>query len=223
MNDPDQFEQLVRDKLAVVEGQRRERKAKFVANMTARELRIERFDPFARRLITAIITPRLERLTRCFDNARMEPSDPARPRRAACVFDHTAMFPASTKVEFSVSADEAVIKGVVAYSLEILPILFEYDKGDQANFAVEKPDDETIAAWVDGKLLEFVDIYFRLTEADAYQHDNLVVDPVCGARINKLLAGAREEVNGHTYFFCMDQCRQKFLGNTARYLQGKAG
>ncbi|HVC97721.1 MAG TPA: hypothetical protein VND64_28880 [Pirellulales bacterium] len=36
MNDADQFEKLVRDKLAAVEAQRRERKAKFVAEMTAR-------------------------------------------------------------------------------------------------------------------------------------------------------------------------------------------
>ncbi|HVC93608.1 MAG TPA: YHS domain-containing protein [Pirellulales bacterium] len=221
MNDPDQFEKLVRDKLAAVEAQRRERKAKFVAEMTAREQRIERFDAFARRLITGIIVPRMERLTRCFDNARLEPSDPTRPRRAACAFDHTAMFPASTKVEFSVSTDEAVTKGLLVHSLEILPVLFEFDKGDQTSFAVEKPDEEPLAAWVDAKLLGFVDIYFRLTEADVYQQDNLVVDPVCGARINKLLAGAREELNGQTYFFCMDACRQKFLGNTARYLQGK--
>jgi YHS domain-containing protein len=163
----------------------------------------------------------LERLTCCFDNARLEPPDPARPHRAECLFDHTAMFPASTKVEFNLSADEAVTEGLLVFSLEILPILFQYDKGDQFAFPVERPDEVPIAGWVDRKLLEFVDVYLRLPEAEVYQHDNLVVDPVCGARINKLLAGACEEVNGQTFYFCMDQCRQKFLENSLRYLHGK--
>jgi YHS domain-containing protein len=221
MNDPDQFEKLVRGKLASVEQQWRERKAKFVTEMTAREQRIEQFGTFASRLIAAIITPRMERLGSCFENARLEPTDPVRPRRAACVFDHTAMFPASTKVEFDVSTDEGVTQGLLVYSLEILPVLFPYGKDGQIAFPIEKPDEKSIAEWVDRKLLEFVDVYLRLPEVEAYQHDNLVVDPVCGVRINKLLAGAWEEINGQTFYFCMAQCQQKFLENTVRYLRGK--
>jgi YHS domain-containing protein len=219
MNDPDQFERLVREKLATAEQQRRRRKATFVSEMTAREVRIEQLDAFSLRLIGAIIIPRMERLARCFDNARLEPTDAARPRRAACMFDHTAAFPASTHVEFRVSADEAVTQGAFVYSLEILPVLFQYDKGDEITFPVEKPDEEAIAAWADDKLLGFVDTYFRLSETEVYQHDNLVVDPVCGKRLNKLVAGGQEVIHGQTYYFCMEQCRQKFLQDTSHYVQ----
>jgi YHS domain-containing protein len=221
MNDPDQFERLVREKLATAEQKRLGRKATFVSEMTAREMRIEQFDAFVLRMMGAIVIPRMERLSRCFDNSRLEPTDAARPRRAGCVFDHTAAFPASTHLEFRVSADEAVTQGALVYSLEILPVLFQYDKGDEIAFPVEKPDEEAIAAWADDKLLGFVDTYFRLSETDVYQQDNLVVDPVCGKRLNKLVAGGQEVVHGQIYYFCMDQCRQKFLEDTSRYAERK--
>jgi YHS domain-containing protein len=221
MNDPDQFERLVRDKLATAERQRCGRRETFVSEMTARELRIEQFDAFALRLIAQIVIPRLERLARCFDNARLEPTDAAPSRRAVCAFDHTAAFPASTNVQFSVTADEAVTTGAVVYSLEILPVLFQYDKGDEITFPVEKPDEEAIAAWADEKLLGFVDTYFRLSETEVYQQDNLVVDPVCGKRLNKLVAGAQEVIQDQTYYFCTEQCRQKFLQDTSRYVKRK--
>ena len=61
----------------------------------------------------------------------------------------------------------------------------------------------------------------RLSETDVYQQDNLVVDPVCGKRLNKLVAGGQEVVHGQIYYFCMDQCRQKFLEDTSRYAERK--
>lgn len=221
MNDPDQFERLVRKKLAAADEQRRRRQATFHAEMLAREQRIEQFDALAGRLMGSIVSPRMKRLCACFDNARLDPSNPARPRRCACVFDHTAMFPASATLEINLSADEAVTTGTLNQSLEILPILFEYEKGDAISFPIEHPDDERLATWIDGRLLGFVDTYLRLAESDAYQHDNLVIDPVCGARINKLLAGAQTELNGQTYYFCMDECRRKFLESPSHYLASR--
>jgi YHS domain-containing protein len=57
-----------------------------------------------------------------------------------------------------------------------------------------------------------------LETADQYQSDNMVLDPVCGMRINKAHAAATMEFRGQKYYFCLEECRQKFAAEPSRYL-----
>ena len=48
--------------------------------------------------------------------------------------------------------------------------------------------------------------------------DNRVTDPVCGMRVDPLTSKHRAGHEGHTYHFCRDACRTKFVTEPAKYL-----
>ena len=62
-----------------------------------------------------------------------------------------------------------------------------------------------------------METYLRLEQAEPYQRENQVTDPVCGMRIAKHTAAAREEYEGRTFYFCVEECREKFLEEPSRY------
>ena len=217
MDELAKLEQRIREKLAIAEAKRRDRQAALTAEMEAREKLVDRFNAEARRWMQMLIVPRMERLAACFENSRLLQPDANRPFRCACAFNHTPQFPATTTLELTISPNESLENGVVAYAVEILPILFQFERKDQLVVPLEKPADDAIAAWVERKLMMFLDAYLHLSEAEHYQRDNLVIDPVCGMRINKQFAAASEERFGETYYFCVEECRRKFLEDTARY------
>jgi P-type Cu+ transporter len=48
---------------------------------------------------------------------------------------------------------------------------------------------------------------------------SLVVDPVCGMRVNPASArGGSFEHAGHTFHFCNPKCRERFSAEPERYL-----
>lgn len=44
-----------------------------------------------------------------------------------------------------------------------------------------------------------------------------VKDPVCGMTVDAEQAQWKSEYNGNTYYFCSQQCKQKFDQEPARY------
>ena len=45
----------------------------------------------------------------------------------------------------------------------------------------------------------------------------MAIDPVCGMEVDEKTAPARTQHQGRTYYFCSDECRQKFQDNPDRY------
>ena len=43
------------------------------------------------------------------------------------------------------------------------------------------------------------------------------VDPVCGMEVNPENAAGKSEYAGRTYYFCSEQCRNRFDENPAQY------
>lgn len=215
MRDVEQFERVLRGKLDSLKKRRQERLAAFRGEMAERERRSEQLDAFAHEFMQSVVRPRFEKLAGCFENARLKSTETAQGCHCGCEFDHTAMFPATAKLGISISADEEVRNGILAYRLELLPILFEFEKEDHISFPLSEPDEKALTDWIDSKLLSFVETYMRLADDDRYQRDNLVIDPVCHTQINKLYAAAKADVGGQTYYFCTDECRTKFLTQRA--------
>lgn len=52
--------------------------------------------------------------------------------------------------------------------------------------------------------------------ACAHEED-AVVDPVCGMKVKKSEAKVTYEYNGKTYYFCMEECKEKFVKNPEMY------
>ena len=42
-------------------------------------------------------------------------------------------------------------------------------------------------------------------------------DPVCGMELDTESAPANSEYNGHTYYFCSEECKEDFEMNPERY------
>jgi YHS domain-containing protein len=219
MNEASSLEERIREKLAAVEAKRRDQKTALAVQMEGHQKRIEHFSSTARRWMETVIMPKMERLVACFENANLCPPDANRPFRCVCSFKHTEQFPATTTLELALFPDTALENRVVAYSVEILPILFQFEKKDQLTVPLDDAGNRKVVDWVEQKLLAFVDAYLQLPEAEHYQRDNLVLDAVCGMRINKQFAAASEQVGNETFYFCIEECRRKFLEDTSRYVK----
>lgn len=106
----------------------------------------------------------------------------------------------------------------VQYKLEIIFVFFAYKRANQLVVAPDAVDPWQVAGWVDDRLVEFVDTYLRLEMMDQYHPENQALDPVCGMWINKNTAAARLDYRDKTYYFCLDEYRQKFAAEPRRYL-----
>jgi YHS domain-containing protein len=89
---------------------------------------------------------------------------------------------------------------------------------DELTIPLDEVNEEKVAAWVEGKLVEFVETYLRLETSNHYQERNLVTDPVCGMAVNKAFAPAQMTYRGQTYYFCIPECQARFAENPERYL-----
>lgn len=165
-----------------------------------------------------IVRPRIEKLAQYFDNAVMSGRSESGDDRCVCRFGHTERFPATTKLEVSAQPEVEDKAILLKYRLEILPIFFEFDHEAELVVHVDAVDEQAVASWVETRLVEFLDTYLRLQEIDPYQQENLVTDPVCGMRFNKLSAAAEIAYGRRTFYFCVQECREKFVTEPTRYV-----
>jgi YHS domain-containing protein len=166
-----------------------------------------------------VIRPRMEKLKTLFDNARMSEARCSR-HTCCCQFEHTTRFPATASLEISVTRDGEIKTVVLQSQLEILPVFFPLEGKDELTMLLDEVDENKAAAWVEAKILHFVDTYLRLETSDHHQQENIVTDPVCGMRVNKAFAPAQMTYGGQTYYFCIAECRARFAEDPERYLAG---
>jgi len=181
------------------------------------EPRRKRFEELANHLISSIVRPRLEKVACHFENAKLAKAD--RADRCACWFGYSNRFPATTKVEFAVEHDEAIENLVVAYELYMMPVFLKFDAHDKLTLRLDAANETAIAAWVEAKLLTFLDTYLRIDRGQDDSEDEAVVDPVCGMRISRSKVGASMDYRGHAYFFCSEDCQQRFSKEPLRYVR----
>jgi len=112
---------------------------------------------------------------------------------------------------------------IVQYKMEILPVFFQFQGHDELSMPLDAVEDDKVTAWVENKLIAFVDTYLKLETAAPYQDENVVIDPVCGMRVYKNHAAATIDYLGMRFYFCVEGCRTKFSENPARYLGEGAG
>lgn len=219
MSDLPEWEQKIQTQLAAAEQHKRAAQDHLQHQMTEAERRWKQFGMLADRLVQTIIRPRMEKLVTYFENGQFLP--PEQPSRYHCVcqFQPTERFPAKVKLELSVTTDGQAEKLIVQEQLQILPVFFQFPSESEITFPLDGVDEGRLTAWVEERMIAFVDTYLRLEQLEPYQRDNLVLDPVCGMLIQKSLAGAHLEYQGRTYYFCVEDCRNKFAGDPARYLE----
>jgi YHS domain-containing protein len=114
---------------------------------------------------------------------------------------------------------DAEIRNIILHcDTEILPVFFKYTPHQQTIQPLETVDLGKVAEWTEQCLNEFVDTYLQLEHSDQYQQDTLVTDPVCGARIRKMMAGSKHEYHGVLYYFCTAACETIFAEAPGQYV-----
>lgn len=218
MDDLSELERQLQERLTAAKDRRLAEQATARHDMELHEQRAAKFAEIAQRLMHDIVRPRVLKLASLFPNSHPTDKDESIGCGVVCKFDHTPEYPAGTKLDIGISADSAIENAILTYNLEILPIYFQFEGHDQLVVSLSAIDDGSVAAWVDGKLLDFTDTYLQLQVIDQYQQENMVVDPVCGMRINRTSAAATAEHNGQVYYFCAGQCQRKFAEDPGRYV-----
>lgn len=168
----------------------------------------ERLSAVAQERVDVLLRPRLEHLVRQFPNAEIEVLHTDEGYISTCKFAHTPQFPATVRLSIALLptySDQLTAR----YDLTILPGLMEYAQNAEKSFALG--DEASLAAWVEDRILAFLDDYLRLETHPLYQKDNLVVDVVCGMHISFVSAATTLERNGYTYYFCSEHCKDLFL------------
>jgi YHS domain-containing protein len=221
MTEVNELDQKIAQKLAEHKMATADRHNHMAERMHAIEERHRRYTAIADRLIRQVIRPRLERLAGHFDNATLQSEDQSGRHQCVCIFQHTPRFPATARLELSVSRDGIAESVFVLSNASILPLFFSFDGEDQLQMPLDRVDELQIAAWIDKKILGFLDAYLKLENLEQYQAENAVACPVCNMRINKLFAGAQLKHRGKDFFFCVRECAEKFAADPDKYLSGK--
>jgi len=103
-----------------------------------------------------------------------------------------------------------------------MPVFVKLNERDKLTLPIDNVSDDEVAAWVEERLLEFVDAYLRIDRGTDDFDDEPATDPVCGMRISRSTAAASDNYRGHPYFFCSKECQERFAREPTAYVEVKA-
>lgn len=176
-----------------------------------------RFGETADKLLREVICPRVQILATYFDNAECIAPDQVEHRYSClCRFRESSRFPATARLELTLTHDEQVEHLLVLYRLEVGPNYVPFKGQVQLVFPIGKVDEEQLVRWLDDQIVEFVDAYLCFEYPGVGQ--SLVVDPVCGMVLNRHYVAAQCDHKGTTYYFCAENCRKKFAESAEKFL-----
>jgi YHS domain-containing protein len=180
------------------------------------EPKYRQFEQLANRLLTEVIQPRLQTVARFFPGARVRPA--VQEHRCVAWFGFCQRFPATARVELTVDCDQRLDHVVLQFDLSITPSFLKYDAHDKLPLPLENVDERRAAAWVEERLLAFLDAYLQIDRGEDDSLEVLATDPVCGMQVNAATA-LQTDHRGHAYYFCSEQCRQRFIEAPKRYVR----
>jgi YHS domain-containing protein len=192
------------------------------------EQRFMRFVALTER-IHAILQPRIEAFTKVNVFKNIEPNVSLELRGPEGRGFHgrttTLSVPSSDacsgKVElsFHLGHDGPIENAVIDYRLEILPIFIKFESHDQLVIPIDNPSEETIAAWIDDKLVGFTRTYFEMYFTEQYQKQSFEMDPVMNIRFPRAFAAGTKEYQGHTYHFYTKESLDAFEKTPSEYVE----
>lgn len=177
--------------------------------------RLAEFTQLATRFLSGIIHPRVVALKELFANAAMD-SD-AQNGGCGVWFEYCDRFPASARLEFTIEHDDLIEHVILRYELRVQPVFLKYEPHDKLLLTMKTVNEDRIIAWIEQKLLDFLDDYLRLDCGKESLENDFATDPVCGMRVTNDVA-MKESYRGHSYSFCSDDCRERFVKEPSRYV-----
>jgi YHS domain-containing protein len=217
MDTTNDLEKRIEERLALREERRALQYNHTKQLMDELDARMKRYDHVADALMNTIICPQMERVRKCLAALNAPQWDSTR-HTCKLLFKHTSQFPATATLELSITHDGQGKTLMIEYDASILPLFVRFNGKDQLSMPLESVDEAKVAAWIEERVLEFVDGYLSVETTRQYREENGATDPVCGMWLNKADAPAKIEYQGTAYFFCTGECREKFAENPHRYL-----
>lgn len=175
--------------------------------MSEIESRRTRFELLAQDLYRSVIRPRMETFASRFSLAEVT-GDPCSPQ--VCSLGYNEKRPVSTQLTLAVEHDTRVERVVVCYDVLMIPLFVKFNQHDKLTFLLDEFTEETVADWLEERLLEFLDAYLRVNRAALSSTLDLVVDPVCGMQVAPSPGDLQVSHLGHSYYFCSRACREMF-------------
>ncbi len=132
-----------------------------VEAMQQRQQRLEQLDKVFHQL-APIWKPRLELLIEKFGgHVKTKPRIVPSSREITLDFESRL---ARVQLKFSAFTDRDVQKLILAYDLEIVPVLMHFKPHAEIEFPLNAVDKEALARFLDDQIVEFVRTYFSLGE-----------------------------------------------------------
>lgn len=158
--------------------------------------------------IAELLKPRLEVLSEKFkDIVHVTPCVTEHMRQASFKFDSRL---ARIELTFRVSHDPDVRNLVFDQTLEISPILMEFERHSSLTVPLDQVDEAVIVSWVDDRIVAFVRTFLAVHENRYYQKGIMVTDPISGTEMPAFAARCRMESEGKTYYFVSEDTRREF-------------
>jgi YHS domain-containing protein len=123
---------------------------------------------------------------------------------------------AQIALTFRVSHDAEVRNLVLDQTLEVLPILMQFDKHSSLTVPLDKIDEDKVTKWVDDRIVAFIKTFLAIHQNQYYQKDNLVTDPVAGVQMPRYAARCTLESGGKTHYFISEETRREFEAKQAK-------
>jgi YHS domain-containing protein len=130
---------------------------------------------------------------------------------------HTKRFPATARLSLGVAWREETGALWLAADQSFVPIFLPLDHTSQLQVAPASPNAEAINAWVEERILEFVDACIEVERSPAYAQAERHTDPVCGMVVGADSAAYAIELEGRRYYFCSTACRDRFAAERLVY------
>lgn len=215
MSDLDDFQHKVRALRDARESEIVRRKEQRRVSMDE-EARLEsRFRVFADRLMREIIAPRLAVVASTFPDAAS--SVDTQTSTGLLRLNTDDRYRARVDICFGVALAGGAT--VAVYSRPtIIPILMDIPREERVTVPLDHADDQAIASFIEGQLDRFLAAYVALEHIEAYRQSVRVIDPVCGMEISRVDAAESARHMGTTYYFCVAQCKERFLRDPSRYV-----
>jgi len=152
--------------------------------------------------------PRLEALAKEFgDNIQATPTVESGRRQVTMKVKSPV---ATIRLTFTACANQDVTQFVLAYDLEILPILMQVERHAELALPLDAVDPQVIANWLDDRIVGFIKIYLAMHENEYYLRDQMVLDPVAQVRLPKFAAAATRQRGKDTLYFISEETAAEF-------------
>lgn len=208
MGDIGQFSEKIQRRLFQQAKEKAQKLLQVDSQMKQLLARRERFNSKAYGILASVVSPRMQELSRNFENSRQK----VEGFHCICEFSPTEHFPATVSLAVELSSSGYYEHLDIHYGLEITPALMEYKRYDGRTFNLENSScEEEIGQWVEARIFDFIETYLQLEIHPAYQKENVVIDPVCDMHFPMAQAAAKIEQKGRSIYFCSEVCKEAYL------------